>query len=73
MKASDKLKERTRTAQYRRFLRLANKAADEGKNSILCIKLEPHTRQIFETEGFMLEDTDWHGNTQTKISWEQEK
>lgn len=70
IKASERLKERTRTAQYRRFLRLANKAADEGKNSILCIKLEPHTRQIFEVEGFVLSDIDWHGNTQTKISWE---
>lgn len=70
MKASEKLKERTRTAQYRKFLRLANKAADEDKNCILVIKLQPHTRQIFEAEGFTLSDIDWHGNTQTKISWE---
>lgn len=70
MKASDKLKERTRTAQYRKFLRLANRAADEDKNSILVIKLQPHTRQIFESEGFLLTEVEWYGNVQTKISWE---
>lgn len=69
MNASDKLKERTRTAQYRRYLRLMNKEADQGKRSILTLMLQPHTRQILETEGFTIEETHWHGNVQYKISW----
>lgn len=69
LKASDKLKDRTRTSQYRRFLKLMNKAADEGKSSILVIQLTPVTTQILEHEGFTLEETEWYGNKQTKISW----
>jgi len=70
MKASDKLKDLTRTAQYRRFLKLMRKSADEGKTSILTIAMQPHTKQILETEGFSLEEVDWYGNKQTKISWD---
>ncbi len=69
MKQSDKLKERTRTSQYRKFLKLMNKAADEGKISILTIQMWPTTKQILEVEGFVLEEKEWYGNIQTKISW----
>lgn len=67
--AADKLKDRTRTSQYRKFLRMMNKAADEGKSSILVILINPITRQILESEGFTVEDTSWHNLKQTKISW----
>lgn len=69
MNAREKMAERTRTAQYRKLLTTMRREADLGKSSILTIMLLPHTKQILESEGFTIEETEWYGNVQHKISW----
>lgn len=68
-KASEKLRELTVSSQYRRFYKLMRKAADENRDSLLVLTINPATLNILKREGFVIEPVKHLNYDQFKISW----